>query len=729
MSSAPIIDPRLQKALLVRAAAEHRRRKDSLEQAAAMRASFRKFVPAAWPQMEPAKAFIPSWNIDAICDHLQAGADGHIKTLLMTVPPGSAKSLLSCVAFPAWQWARHQNSGLAGMVTGPQWRGTFLSYDEKLSTRDSVKCRDLLQSSWYRETFEPQWGFASDQNEKTYYVNTAKGFRVSGRGTGWRSHALIFDDPLNAKERLSDASLAECVDLWDNVLFNRFIDMALALKIIIMQRLGDRDLAGHVLRKGNVEHLKIALEYDPARSKVTTLENGKEWRDPRKRAGEIMCPELFPPAVVEELKSNPERWASQYQQEPNVDGGGIFKAHKWNYWKPPTLNLPPVRVKMPGGNIEERVAVDLPSSFDLMLQSWDMAVKDLKTSDFVCGQVHAVRGAQRFILKQVMRKMGIVDTMAAIREMTGDFPMAHMKLIEDKANGAPVVEMLEKEIAGMIRVNPQDGKVARAGAASPEVESGNWYLPHPAIAPWVGNPENPTDGVGFLSSTSLFPYGAHDDDVDAFSQGAIRIQKEKIGGVFGVSEQDIRVEPFDLKTMATWPRLYGMHVDYRDIAAIWITRQPQTNQHYLYAEYFAPSSDPAQQAAAIMKTAAGCRGFIVPDAGTRELKDGYALVRKYTQLGLKLESIQEHLDTSIVDVSDAFRSGKLKVFGPLAAFFGKYRSFRRNEKSGKLQTEGVGVILAAMVAWRARDKMREPVEPSTADANKLLGGGSSWMSG
>ncbi len=583
-----------------------------------------------------------------------------------------------------------------------------------------------MQSTWYQETFQPQWTFHRTQNEKTYYVNSAKGFRVSGVFTGWRSHALIYDDPLNAKDRLSDAGLAKCIDLWENVLFNRFVDMSLAVKIIIMQRLGDRDLAGHVLRKGGYEHLKIPLEYDPARSKVTTLRDGAEWRDPRKRAGEVFCPELFPPHVVEEIKRDPGRFACQYQQEPNVDGGGIFKAHKWNYWQPPGANLPPVRVKMPGGAIDERIAIDLPKPFDLVLQSWDMSVKDLKTSDFVCGQVHAVRGAQRFILKQVMKKMGIVDTMAAIREMTGDFPDAHLKLIEDKANGSPVVEMLEKEIPGMIRVNPEDGKIARASGASPEVEAGNWYLPHPWIAPWVGNPENPADGVGFLSSTSLFPYGAHDDDVDAFSQGAIRIQKERIGGVFGVSEQDIRVEAFDLKVMEKWPRIFGLHVDWRDMSAIWITRQPQTGQHYLFAEYNAPVSDPAQQVAAMRKIG-DVRGFMIPDVGKREIKDGYALIRKYMGMGMKLESIQDHEATSIVEFSDALRSGKLKVFGQLGTFFSHYRCYRRDSKD-KLPTEGVGVILAAMVAWRAREHMREAVDPNRVVVNPL-GVSGSWMSG
>lgn len=693
------ISPDLAAGVLATLKSEAEKRRRSLEMAEEYRGSFRKFVEGSWPTVEPSRPFIKAWHIDAIADHVQAAYEHKIQNLLITVPPGSAKSVICSVDLPAWIWTKD-----------PGFRSTYLSYDDPLSTRDSVRCRGLLESVWYQETFRPSWKFATDQNEKTYYVNSEKGFRVAGKGTGWRSHMLVYDDPLNAKDRFSDLKLAGVVDDWENVLFNRFVQLATAIRIVIMQRLGDRDLAGHWLRKGGVEHLKIPLEYDPTRSKVTCI-----WEDPRKdpAVSRIMCPELFPPAVVEDLKLKPEAWASQYQQEPNTEGGGILKSHKWNYWQPAGLNLPPVRVKMPDGKYEERTAVELPDSFDLVLQSWDCAFKDLKTSDPVCGQVHAVRGARRFILDQIMRRMGIVDTMAAVRELTGRHPKAHLKLVEDKANGTAVVEMLNTEVPGLVLVNPEGGKIARAAAVSPELEAGNWFLPHPMIASWVGNPENPTDG-GFLASTTLFPFGAHDDDVDSWSQAGIQIQKERIGGVFGISEKDIRVEPFEFD--AKWPRLYGLAVTWKEVATVWMCRRPETDAHFIYAEYCVPPTSPAQHTAEIQKPGDWIQGVMTPTDTGRDEKDGYALVGKYRALKLKIDLVAANEESMILDLQQALREGKLKVFSNMPRLFDQFRMYRRDDK-GKLPVHNCGVMKAMSVVWAGRAKMRPPAEPPKPDRN------------
>ena len=108
------------------------------------RRRFRDFVEMAWPYAET-RPFIPNWHIDAIADHLQAVTEGHIRRLLITVPPGHAKSLLVSVFWPAWQW-----------LVNPTLRGIFTSYDADLAMRDSVRCRGVLASDWFQETFRPK---------------------------------------------------------------------------------------------------------------------------------------------------------------------------------------------------------------------------------------------------------------------------------------------------------------------------------------------------------------------------------------------------------------------------------------------------------------------------------------------------------------------------------------------------------------------------------------------
>jgi predicted phage terminase large subunit-like protein len=76
-------------------------------------------------------------------------------------------------------------------------------------------------------------------------------------------------------------------------------------------------------------------------------------------------------------------------------------------------------------------------------------------------------------------------TKEAVRALSERWPKAGAKLVEDKANGPAAIQELQHDVDGLIEVTPEGGKIARAHAASPQVEAGNIYLPHPAIAPWV----------------------------------------------------------------------------------------------------------------------------------------------------------------------------------------------------------------------------------------------------
>ena len=75
--------------------------------------------------------------------------------------------------------------------------------------------------------------------------------------------------------------------------------------------------------------------------------------------------------------------------------------------------------------------------------------------------------------------------MQAVRRLSAQWPVATLKLVEDKANGPAVIQSLRHEIGGLVEVTPEGGKMSRAVAASPQLESGNWYLPHPLLKPWV----------------------------------------------------------------------------------------------------------------------------------------------------------------------------------------------------------------------------------------------------
>lgn len=153
--------------------------------------------------------------------------------------------------------------------------------------------------------------------------------------------------------------------------------------------------------------------------------------------------------------------------------------------------------------------VILPRLFDRQAQSWDCTFKDTETSDYVSGQVWGKKRADFYLLDRHHERMGIVETMKAIKVMCNKWPKARGIYIEDKANGTAVIEMLKKKISGIVPVTPDGGKEVRANAVAPLWEAGNIYLPHPLICPWVND---------FIDELVAFPNAEHDDDVDSMTQ-------------------------------------------------------------------------------------------------------------------------------------------------------------------------------------------------------------------
>ena len=472
------------------------------------RRSLTEFVVLAWHVLEPETPFTTGIHVRAICEHLQAVTEGRLRNLIINVPPGHAKSPLTAVFWPAWVWISH-----------PESRWLFSSYREPLATRDSVKCRRLIESPWYQERWGDRYRLAGDQNQKNRFENSATGYRVvvpMSSGTGERGDYVVVDDPHSVDQALSDAERRSGVDWWNTSMSTRLNNLNTGHKIVIQQRLHEADLTGDLLVRGGYELLCLPAEFELDHRCSTSI----GWTDPRTISGQLLWPERITQAHLNDLKVTlgSYHYAGQYQQRPSPAGGGMLKAHWWRYWQPRGSHLPPVPVKLADGTVEERQAVELPVQFDQQIQSWDMAFKDTEKSDYVVGQVHAAYGADRYILDQVRGRMDLPATLLAVRRLSAHWPNVVLKLVEDKANGPAVIQSLQHEITGFVEVNPEGGKVSRAAAASPQLESGNWYLPHPMLASWVEE---------FIGECATFPAGAYDDQVDAWSQGAKRLLDSK----------------------------------------------------------------------------------------------------------------------------------------------------------------------------------------------------------
>ena len=146
------------------------------------------------------------------------------------------------------------------------------------------------------------------------------------------------------------------------------------------------------------------------------------------------------------------------------------------------------------------------------IQSWDMAFTKSEGSAKVAGFVMGRKGADIYIKDLVNDKMTFTESVAAVRTLSGKWSRARAKVIENKANGPAIVDLLKKEIAGMVEFNPKGSKEERAISVTPYFEAGNIHFPDPKTHPWVDD---------LIRDLLIFPKGTFKDTTDALVQGIL----------------------------------------------------------------------------------------------------------------------------------------------------------------------------------------------------------------
>ena len=302
--------------------------------------SLAEFVRHAWRVIEPGQPYVHGWHIDFICAHLEAITDEVVldngelyNRLLVNVPPGTMKSLLIGVFWPAWEW---------GPRKMPHMRYVCAAHSQDLAIRDGLRMRRLVTSDWY----QAHWGdivkLTGDQNQKTKFENTATGFRqatAAGSITGARGDRVIIDDPHSVDGANSDQQRNSTLTWFLEAVPTRVNNPDRSAIVVVMQRLHEEDVSGVILSRGlGYDHIMLPMRYDPARAYATKL----GYADPREEEGELLFPERFPIEVVErdEKAMGPYATAGQFQQQPEPRGGGIIKDHWWQLWDKP--EYPPI---------------------------------------------------------------------------------------------------------------------------------------------------------------------------------------------------------------------------------------------------------------------------------------------------------------------------------------------------------------------------------------------------
>lgn len=439
-----------------------------------------------------------------------------------TIPPDWNISIQSTNHKDGWA-SRHTVAALAD-ERGIEWLQRKMNGD--LDWRRIVAIEDLEPvETWHIETKKTCTFIANGiYSHNSRYENDKTGFRIAthvGGATGERALLRVLDDPHAIDEAESD-TIRESTVMWVRTTWaDRESDAKTGGDVVVMQRLHERDVCGFLLYEvGGYTHVMIPMRYESSRKFVTSL-----WTDPRTKDGELLCPARWDEGDValKEKRLGSYAAAGQLQQRPAPELGGILKRHWFRYWQHPGSNLPAVMVKFPNGEVQPVKPVDLPWSFDKCVGSWDMTFKGTVGTDYVVGQQYGVKGADCFLLDQSRAHRDFPETVEEVRSFHQKNKHYQGKIIiEDKANGPAIIATLKREIPGIVPHPGNDDKIARAHAHAYIVESGNYYIPHPSIAPWVDP---------YIEESVVYPNGSYDDQVIAWSQAMSELYKIEQQGI------------------------------------------------------------------------------------------------------------------------------------------------------------------------------------------------------
>jgi len=443
---------------------------------AALRNDFALFAARCFHDLNPQTELAMSWHLEVIAAKLAAVREGKIRRLIINLPPRHLKSLMASVALPAWCLGHDPSAQIL-----------CVSYAQDLADKHARDSRSIMMSRWFQQIFPTR--LATHRQAVQEFITTRQGYRLAtstgGVLTGRGADFIMIDDPQKPEEALSTALRRGCNEWYDHTLFSRLNDKRYGRIVIIMQRLHEDDLVGHVLAQEPWEIVSF-----PAIAEVDEVHEIETiWgrRHFRRQPGEALHPEREPLETLAHLRRTigEYNFAGQYQQSPAPLGGGLVKADWFKRY-----------------NENER-----PERFDRIVQSWDTANKATELSDFSVCTTWGVCGKNVYLLGLLRQRLEYPALKRAVREQQHLYG-ASTVLIEDKASGTQLIqELIADGCHSVTRYQPTTDKIMRMHAQTAMIENGFVYIPQ--SAPWLAE---------YLHEMTVFPNGKHDDQVDATAQ-------------------------------------------------------------------------------------------------------------------------------------------------------------------------------------------------------------------
>ena len=445
--------------------------------AALLRNDLVAFIHRAFCDLNPQTLFRQAAYIELLASRLEDCRAGRVRRLIVNLPPRSLKSHCCSIAFIAWLLGHN-----------PAIQIIAASYGQDLADKLARDTRTLMEADWYRALFPTRLSARKAVND---FTTTAGGTRmatsVGGVLTGRGADVIVIDDPLKPDQALSDVGRKAVNQWYENTLLSRLNNKRTGCIIIVMQRLHQDDLVGHVLPQDDWTVLSFPSIAEELECIPFSTPYGlrRFFRQP----GEALHPER---ELVVEYEAMRRRiglynFSSQYQQRPIPISGNLVKREWLRFYD------------------------DRPRQFARIVQSWDTAAKTSELNDYSVCTTWGVDRDNFYLIDVFRRRLNYPELKRAIVSQANIFD-ANQIVIEDKSSGTQLIQDLNNDrVRKVIEYKPPPGadKVMRLHACSDRFENGRVLLPR--SAPWLDE---------YILELIGFPGTKHDDQVELDYPGA-----------------------------------------------------------------------------------------------------------------------------------------------------------------------------------------------------------------
>lgn len=401
--------------------------------------------------------------------------DSSLSCVAVSTPPQEGKTTW-IVNYIAWQ-----------LVRNPKLRIVYATYSQNRANSVSRQIRALVK----------QWTplKAGSSSVQLWETREGGGLLAAGRGsamTGFRSDMTVIDDPIkDMVEAQSDTLREQTVEWFASVVLTRMANLSQI--VVIATRWHKDDLIAHVQKALEAEYINIPAQATDSQD-ILGRKPGEYLDSIQNRS--IKSWELIKKAVGTYV------WEALYQGDPKVTGGSYINTDKIDVLPWDTVVYQDQRT----GSMMTLDRALIIQSWDLTFGQIDTAKKKATTGDYVAGHVYAVLGDKWILVDRVHDRFTFTETVTQVQKMAARWPQTSRIYVEKKANGAALLNTLRKRAALIRPVTPQGSKEVRALAIQPVVDAGQV-----AILDTVLDQK-------MLQELRDFPFGKHDDDVDAMTQ-------------------------------------------------------------------------------------------------------------------------------------------------------------------------------------------------------------------